>query len=351
VSRTAQRIELAVLAAMASGCFFPSRDPNVASNWVYIVDPAKVPAALGHVGAELEDVRACTEACGYYAERCERVEGYIVCERAVSDAQIDAASERAGEGYDLELPIDGHACMSACGGEQCTLRRRASDGRLDIRCRDHPCIGGRRPPGWEEGERAGGCGGLFAHMAALEAASVAAFEQLADELRAHGAPRDLVARAERAAGDERRHAAVMRSLARDRGVRPERRVRRDGQHHTARRSLLAIALDNASEGEGSELVGAAIARWQGLHASGDRTRRVFAAIARDETEHAELASDINAWILPRLSRAERAQVRRARTAAFERLRAPAREPAPELVREAGLPSEAERQAIVRALSS
>jgi hypothetical protein len=339
------RVHAAVLAAMASGCgLFPTaRDPDHVSQWVFI-DPKKPPPppALAVVGAELEDPVVCSQACGYAVHRCGRPDPKnIFCERDITEAQQTAAGQRWQDTYDLQVPLVGEACRDACGGAECTLRRRASDGRLDVVCSDQPCVGGRRPPGWEAPPRREGVGGFFAEMAALEAASVTAFEELAAELTSHGAPNELIARAERAAADEVRHAAIMRALACLPCADAPRR-------EAPLRSLFAIALDNAREGESSELVGAAIALWQSKHAA--RAREALASIAADEIEHAELAGDINAWILPQLTPSERAAVRRAREEAFARLAEPAREPAEALVREAGLPREAERQAIILALA-
>jgi hypothetical protein len=46
-------------------------------------------------------------------------------------------------------------------------------------------------------------------MAQLEAASIVAFDRLARELDAHGAPAELVAEARRAKTDEVRHARTL----------------------------------------------------------------------------------------------------------------------------------------------
>ena len=81
-------------------------------------------------------------------------------------------------------------------------------------------------------------------MAALEAASVPAFERLSAELALHGAPSALVARALEARDDERRHAALVVALARRYGA--ERgAVRRSA---LPLRSLRAVAEENGVEG-------------------------------------------------------------------------------------------------------
>ena len=84
------------------------------------------------------------------------------------------------------------------------------------------CFSGRRPLGLQPPSRKASrtpSGRLLAEMAYLEAASVHAFVVLARELEGHGAPARLCAASRRAAGDEIRHAAVMRKLAQRAGSR------------------------------------------------------------------------------------------------------------------------------------
>ena len=66
-----------------------------------------------------------------------------------------------------------------------------------------------------EGE---GLAAFFARSAWLEAASVGAFRRLARELRAHGAPDELIAAAKACALDEIRHARLMARLAKKHGA-------------------------------------------------------------------------------------------------------------------------------------
>ena len=105
---------------------------------------------------------------------------------------------------------------------------------------------GRRPEGLAEPE------GLpvlpmaawFARAAYLEAASVHAFDRMTRDLHAHRAPARLVRLSRRARTDELRHARSMRSLATRWGVRAPRPT----APATSRRSLEAMALENAVEG-------------------------------------------------------------------------------------------------------
>ncbi|MFZ5475276.1 MAG: hypothetical protein ACOZNI_00760 [Myxococcota bacterium] len=122
----------------------------------------------------------------------------------------------------------------------------------------------------------------------LEEASIHAFVRLSRELVAQRAPADLGRRALAAARDEVHHARGMRALAGGRG--PRVRIRR-----LPPRDLEALALDNAVEGCVHETWGAAVAWWQAAHAP-PALRPLFARIAADETLHAQLAWDIDAWV-------------------------------------------------------
>ena len=175
---------------------------------------------------------------------------------------------------------------------------------------------GRRPEGFSAGgsDRAS-IGGALAEMAVLEAASVHAFARLAEELEHLGAPRPLVARVRAAQRDEVRHARAASSLARRHGATPRLPPRR----RWARRSRVAIAIENTVEGQVYETYGAAAATLQAARAVEATTRELFGGIARDERAHAALAADVGEWLGRGLTPDERAQVRRAKRAAIARL--------------------------------
>ena len=139
-------------------------------------------------------------------------------------------------------------------------------------------------------------GAWFARAAAFERASVFAFEHLACELRAHGAPDDLVRRALESADEERVHDALMASLAHRRGVS----VKHIAPPQRARRPLAAIALENMTEGCVRETWSALVACWQARHCAEGRASTAFRVIADDETRHAQLAWDVASWLEPRL---------------------------------------------------
>ncbi len=150
---------------------------------------------------------------------------------------------------------------------------------------------GRRPEGFTPRGRRAGAGGWLAASAALEAASVPAFERLARELRRHGAPRALVRAAHRAQNDETRHARVMGALAARYGVPAT-------IPHVPRlpvRGREELAVENAREGCVGETLAAIVAHFQALHARDPRVRAAMRRIAQDETRHALLSHQVDAW--------------------------------------------------------
>lgn len=177
---------------------------------------------------------------------------------------------------------------------------------------------GRRPEGLVEPGRIPGnpVGAWFARAAWLEAASIHAFLHLANELKDHGAPRELQKLAVASARDEIRHTAIMTALARKYGAEPPKVE----VVLPAGRSLEAIAIENAAEGCVRETWGAVIALWQAQRAQDAEARAAFTTIARDEVRHAALAWAIDRWATARLD--DRAQIRvaLAREAAVKALR-------------------------------
>lgn len=201
-------------------------------------------------------------------------------------------------------------------------------------------VPGRRPHGLQRATRRGRASVVAGHLAEaawFEAASVHAFVGLARELARHGAPTSLRRDAQRAALDEVHHARLMTDVARARGaVPPPARV-------TAprRRSLEALAIENATEGVVGETWSALLAYWQARHAPDPGLRSVYARIADNELRHAELAREVDAWCQPRLRPAARRRVGLARRRALTRLARSVRTGAPAaLVEELGMPAPA-----------
>ncbi len=267
---------------------------------------------------------------------------------AGGDASVDGSTEA---GIDAAPPkICSSDCMQACqllstsGGtsygiaQSCTEDGPTDVGQAAATCHFvHPC--GRRPTGLSSARASTGSivGSHMAMSAWMEAASVTAFERMAAELAAHGAPRALVQAARRAAADEVRHARTMTRLSLSHGVTPPApRVRKRDV-----RSLEAVARENAVEGCVRETYGALLATWQAEHAEDAGVRRAMQTIARDERRHAALAIAVASWIEPRLDDRARRRLDRAKQRAVSSLQEEvAREVDPSLVHTAGLPTAA-----------
>ncbi len=221
------------------------------------------------------------------------------------------------------------------------------DGSRGLQCQI-PCPGGRRPEGFVDRPVASReeLGGWFARLAALESASVDAFDRMVDELTLHRAPDDLLDRARAAVVDERRHTALTVDLARAYGHEPSLAPhRRDPS-----RPLDAVALDNAVEGCVRETYGALVATWQAGHALDPRVAAAMEVIAEDETRHAALSWALHAWACERLDEGARASLTDAMRRAVEALRHEASaEVGDDLVSAAGMPTRAQQSSLLDAL--
>jgi hypothetical protein len=209
------------------------------------------------------------------------------------------------------------------------------------------CVGGRRPAGYAErtGRPATPAAAYLTQISELEAASIAAFDILAAELEAHGAPRSMVRRARSFRRDEARHWALMRAAARAHGGAP--RAPRVARRRRAR-SLEAVLRENAVEGCVRETFGALLARVQAVSAADPGLRAAFALIADDEANHAQLAWDVHAWGRQHLSTAARRRIARARASAAAELAADVAKPGldAQALRLLGLPGPAAQAALV-----
>jgi len=209
---------------------------------------------------------------------------------------------------------------------------------------------GRRPDAWVPGvESQDGppVARYLASMAHLEAGAVLAFENLARELEAHGAPRALIRDVQAAARDEVMHAELMGLLAKSHGATPP-----DAEVTEVRvRSLYEMALDNATEGCVRETYGALVGMYQAETAKDLELARAMRRIAEDETRHASLSWRIGEWLLAQLSDVQRAHVRDAQRVAVDRLRVEASvSPSDDLLEIVGLPSAAVAVAMVDRLA-
>ena len=189
-------------------------------------------------------------------------------------------------------------------------------------------------------------GYYFARCAELEALSVYAFERLARELRALGAPESFSERAEQAAMEEVSHASAMANLAARFGATPPALQ----MGALPLRSLFDVALENAGEGGVREAFGAAIALHQSVHAEDPEVRAAHVAIAAEERTHAELAFELDAWFSTRLDEGQRARIAAAKSGAIEALRCELDATPPSSLRaDAGLPPATQALAILDGL--
>ncbi|MBL8685241.1 MAG: ferritin-like domain-containing protein [Myxococcales bacterium] len=250
-------------------------------------------------------------ACCRELERSDRFVGAAQIFRDASDASIDDAScpEICRRNVFFECV---HSELRSCTVAE-------SDGGAGVRCAftTYECprspfegVCGRRTDGAAIDSKGDVLGGLVA----LEAEAVAAFERLARELAALGAPETLVAWAQSSADDERRHVEMTRSLD-GRAV-----IEAPPTDALALRSLFDVALENAVEGCVREAFGVVIASWQAEHGADPRVRACYRTIAEDEAKHAALALEIDQWTASRLTARETMLVREAKLRALTVLR-------------------------------
>jgi rubrerythrin len=197
------------------------------------------------------------------------------------------------------------------------------------------CMGGRRPLAHRapvlSAENA--LGTQLAAMAHMEAASVIAFDELAQQLRAFGAPASFITRCRSAAKDERLHAALLSKLANRYGGS----FSGEAAPCNASANLAEIALHNAVEGCVNEAWAACLAVHQAQTAADPSVRQAFTQIARDEIRHAQLAWDLHEWMLSQLDETERARIQGAQKAAIAALREQRLETPPAFASFLGLP--------------
>jgi rubrerythrin len=302
--------------------------------------------------------QACSTFCGPSAAPTPTCTAVVQGQAAFTIECADGSMPRNVDGaiWGNVLSDD---CSLVCGGpvESCTVAHNTDSvpaRNIQLCVTSHLCakgpvtaIEGRRPQELvlNPSQGASDVGQFFAEVMQLEAAAIDAFDILAEELRAHGAPPELVAATERARADEVRHTRMAAALMRRFGGEAERpQVSR-----RAVRPLYEIALENAVEGCVRESFGAFQASWQAAHATDEVVRAVMRRVARDEVEHAELSFAIAEWIESRLSETERAELAAARAAATTELLAELTQgPSVALLQLAGLPPVEASLSFVRA---
>ena len=136
---------------------------------------------------------------------------------------------------------------------------------------------------------------VWAREATFEHASVASFARLALELLSVGAPAELVRDAQRAMGDEIRHAELCFALASGYAGAPvgPGPVPIDGA--LGRTTLAEIAAAAVREGCVGETIAALVALEARDRASDPAVRAAIDAIVDDETEHAAMSWRLVAW--------------------------------------------------------
>jgi hypothetical protein len=299
-----------------------------------LVDGEEVRAFVGPVDTPQEAVLLAWHAG--YRITCDEPEQYGVRE---VDGGYEVLAIRTSD-----CPIERHRVLLFVASDG-TVEELASE----VIERTEACVG-RRPPGLRPADDVpkGEAVGLhFATVARLEASAVIAFDLLARELEALGAPAELVDQARSAARDEIRHAETMTGLARRFGQEPLRARVEPGPP----RSLRELAFDNAAEGCVRETFGALVGAHQAGTAADGAVAEAMRTIAEDETRHAELSWAIAAWAEPQLSAADRVRLEGTRRRAVLDLRAEVgMHPDPHLASVAGLPSAAVAVAMVDRLA-
>jgi hypothetical protein len=315
------------------------------------------------IGGPLNDASASNDAAGQDGalDDGSQYPDVVLCPGIAIDA-IDGGRTLCSTTVTIAPPcasgsgaqLSAAQCQQICGPGTtypCRLVYVSPDGTTGtVQC--GLCVTGRRPAGLARAKRCVDgtpiAGEWLAAAAYLEEASVVAFRTLRAELAAHGAPARLTRAAMRAARDEVRHARTMTALAGRFGAAPAKVV----VAARRRRSLEAIALENATEGCVRETFGALVATWQARAAADPEARGAMETIARDETRHAELAWAVARWIEPRLSAAARRRVARARRRAAAALVREAAIPPPEtVVTLAGVPRAHDAQQLAARLAS
>lgn len=228
------------------------------------------------------------------------------------DCEIEKPERDSCAEITLEIESDVEACPKNPTLEQCrVICGHLSDCSVvgsTVKCPSFCAVDGRRPEGLAPPPTTHRdhdvLAGHFAEMSYHEAAAAHAFAQLIVDLRAAGAPESLLDALRCAQQDELRHAELAAEMARRHGGAPAAPA---VPMRPARR-LLAVAFENAREGCGRELLGAAVGLHIAEHADDGDVRELYSSIARDEVRHAAVSLRMQRWIRARLTPEECRQV-------------------------------------------
>ncbi len=206
-------------------------------------------------------------------ESARQTSSEAVCERCNGGSR-EAALREAGF-FAGEITVD------------CSVSENA-DGGATVECHvGTQCDAGRAPRALAASPRSS-LEGWWANMALREAEAITAFDELALELAALGAPAAFIERARAAREDEVRHAELCASMA-SVAVPPAPRLTL-----TPFDPMRFVEL-NAAEGCIRETFAVIDTLARASRASDARTREVLRTIAMDELQHAQLSWDIDAW--------------------------------------------------------
>ena len=190
-----------------------------------------------------------------------------------------------------------YTCFTCCGYGRPYLDERGAPVEADA----VPAEGWAepsRPPVELTSEQRATVGAFWRDMARAEHSSVAGFHRFALDLLAHGAPLELLSRAQRAGAQEVRHAIDAFTLASAYLGEPLGPGRLGiGPHAVVARSLAELAAWTARDGAIGETLAAFLAARALAEATEPTVRAVLETVVRDETEHAELAWATLRWAI------------------------------------------------------
>ena len=208
-----------------------------------------------------------------------------------------------------------------------------------------PFCEGRRHAFVDLVHRSKGSVQAFLQQAAqAEMASIQAFLHLRKELTEHQAPQYLLDRCLQAAREEVHHARLLGQVCHRMGWE----VQSPTSKCTAQRSLVELARENMVEGCINEAYSALQAHIQSQKVSDPTLKTIFAIIAKDESQHAELAKEIHQWMLGQLSQEELQSVEEAKAIALQQLIAfhqQSKAPSKVKIATLGLPTQQEAMAL------
>jgi hypothetical protein len=304
-------------------------------------------------GNEVTSLRTAAEVVAFLGPIDSLEKAILMLRTADVAAACDENSGwRANKDGSWEFVTAGKGCKAGTAFipflHRSLVKRDGETKHLSFTVNARGAVCGRRPEGLSPpnvSSSPSALGEHFALMAHLEAASVVAFRRLEIELRQLRAPESLADRARTAQRDEIRHARDTAKIARKLGAKEIPRVEVEEPRQRVR-SIVDIAIENATEGTIKETFGALVAAFQAERAAPE-LRPTLARIAHDEMKHAQLSYDIGLWLDKKLTDEERSEVSAAKRAALHELRTQTRTAgSDDVLASAGLPTHLETEALL-----